>query len=233
MAKLILKAGLDTWSGTAKDTLIAARISELTLCGAKDISDSRKYLLNAFIKNDDLASSLKNESRQVVFSFIRKTENAFNEYCFARANLIDYLKTMNKTVTPYFRSLAHFENCIMHLYQASTFFGALSGEKIFKKGDGSFFARLNPMYNQVKHIEAYPQLRTFRDKGSFEAFIKYQNEFSSMTPQEVGDLSTTPIWITNSAIESKTATVSFAELSNQIMEYYVEAAAIATHDVSQ
>lgn len=89
------------------------------------------------------------------------------------------------------------------------------------------------MYNQVKHIEAYPELRTFRDKGSFEAFIKYQNEFSSMTPQEVGDLSTTPIWITNVGIESKTATISFAELANQIMEYYEEAEAIATYDVSQ
>lgn len=35
MAKLAIKAGLDTWVGTAKDNLIAARISELTLCAQK------------------------------------------------------------------------------------------------------------------------------------------------------------------------------------------------------
>jgi hypothetical protein len=233
MAKLVIKAGLDTWPGTAKDSFIAAKISSLTLCGAEDISGSRKYLLNAFILNTTLAASLKNESRQLLFSFIRKTENAFNEYCFARANLIDYLKTADKTVTSYFQSLAHFENCIMHLYQASNHFSAILGKKIFEKGDGSFFERLNSIYNQVKHIEAYPELRTFSGMGSFESFIKYQNEFASMTRQEVGDLATTPTWITNDGIESKAATISFPELSGQIMEYYEEAAAIATHDVRQ
>lgn len=233
MAKLIIKMGLGTWEDTAKDNYIAAEISKLVRCGAEDISENKKYLLNAFIKNHKLATSLKNESRRLIFNFIRKTEIAFNEYCYARNSLIDYLATKDETVTPYFQSLAHLENCIIHLYQAAMLFNGIAGEKQFQKDDGSIFDRANKMYNQIKYIESYAELGQFKGASSFEVFVKYQNESSSLDREKIGDLSTTALWITNCGIECKMAKISFTDLARQIMEYYEEAEKCATYDVDK
>ena len=176
---------------------------------------------------------MKNESRRLIFNFIRKVEIAFDEYCVARDALGEYLTKSDQTVTPYFQSLAHLENCIVHLYQAAMLFNGILGKKQFEKDDGSIFDKLNKMYNQIKYIESYSELSHFKGRSSFKTLVKYQNENSSMDIENIGDLSTTPIWITNSGFECKKCTISFAELSGQIMEYCEEAEAIVIYDVNK
>ena len=106
MARLVIRGGgLDTWPGEAKDNFIAAKISKLTGCSAPDISNRKKILLNTFIMNHRLALALKNESRRLVFNFIRKAEIAFDEYCAVRGALLEYLARPHQSVTPYFESL--------------------------------------------------------------------------------------------------------------------------------
>lgn len=229
----IINMELDTWEGSARDNLIAPDISRLVHCGMSDISDQKKYILNNFITNIKFSAALKNESRRIIFNFIRKTEICFNEYCYARNHLIEYIKTKNEMVTPYFQSIAHLENCLMHLYQAAMLFNGIIGEKQFQTNDGSVLDRVNKVYNQIKYIESYAHGSQTGGASSFEMFIKYQNERSSLEREEIGDLSTTALWITNSGIECKMAEISFTELAAQITGYYEEAEKIATYDVAK
>jgi hypothetical protein len=215
------------------DNFIAAKISKLKDCRAPDISKNKKYILNGFIMNHKLAVSLNNNSRRLVFNFIRKVEIAFNEYCLARHAIIDYLAANDQRVTAYFKALAHLENCIVHLYQAAMLFNGIIGEKQFKTDDDSILDRLNKVYNQIKYLESYSKQNQFKRHGSFQALVKYQNEGSSMEREDIGDLSTTPMWITNDGIECKMCVISFTALSKQITEYYEEAEACAIYDVNK
>jgi hypothetical protein len=114
MAKLVIRIGLDSWPDVTMDNFIAAKISNLTGCGAPDISKNKKHVLNAFIMNHKLALSLNNSSRRLIFNFIRKVEIAFDEYCVARDSIIDYVAAKDQRVTPYFKALAHLENCMSY-----------------------------------------------------------------------------------------------------------------------
>lgn len=232
MARLVLRFDPDALGDTARDNFIAAKISKLRYCGAPDISGNKKAILPAFIRNHRLALTLKNESRRLVFNFIRKVEIAFDEYCAARDALIEYLTQRDQRVTFYFKSLAHFENCIEHLYQAAMLFNAILGKNQFEKNDGSVLDRLNKAYNQFKHLDSYCELSQFKGQGSFQTLVRYQNENASMERNAIGDLSATPLWITNDGLECKTCVISFRELSEKIMDYYEEAEACAIHDVN-
>jgi len=112
-----------------KDRLIAPKISELSAPNPPDISGSRKYAINGFIKNPRLSMVLSNRRRQACFNFIRNAEAAFDEYCDARIALLNYLQTKDRTLVPYFSSLRHFEHCLGHLHHAALSIDVL-GNKI-------------------------------------------------------------------------------------------------------
>jgi len=100
------------------------------------------------------------------------------------------------------------------------------------KNDGSVLDRLNKAYNQIKYVESYGESSQFKGQGSFQALVRYQNEGSSMEREAIGDLSTTPLWITNDGFECKMCMISFVGLSEKIIDYYEEAEACAVHDVN-
>jgi hypothetical protein len=112
-------------------------------------------------------------------------------------------------------------------------FNGIIGKRQFKTDDDSFLDRLNKVYNQIKYLESYSEHSQFKGHGSFQALVRYQNEGSSMKREDIGDLSTTPRWITNDGIECKMCVISFAALSKQITEYCDEAEACAIYDVKK
>jgi hypothetical protein len=91
MAKIVLKFGLDTMVPSAKDKLIAPRISALSAPQVPDLSSERKNLLGAFVLNFDLSMTISNKHRQLLFNIIRKAEDALDEYCRATKSLHQYI----------------------------------------------------------------------------------------------------------------------------------------------
>lgn len=233
MAVLIIKAGLDTWEPEAKNQFISPKISELTAPYPPDIAAQRKYLLNAFILNHTFALSLKNASRQLFFNFIRRTEAAFVEYCLAVESLRAYVQNPNKSVTPYFTALLHFEQCLAQLAQVIDLAKTITAEKQFEKNDGSVAQRLWTLHTWSKHMDRKFAQGSHAEDGSFELLAKQQNAKDPAEVPDFAETATVALWITDSGLECKEASMSFAELAEIILQYYEQAEEIVTYNPKQ
>ena len=121
----------------------------------------------------------------------------------------------------------------MNLYQAAMLLNHIVDSRQFKKNDNSLLDRVNKIYNQIKHFDSNVNQTRNKETSSFKIFVDCQNASSSFGKEELGDHSTTALWITNSGIECKVAKISFAELASQIEEFYTEAESIATYDMGK
>ena len=95
----------------------------------------------------------------------------------------------------YFKALFHFETCVAQMwqayYQTMSFGKSVTGEKVlfYEPRDGSVYERLNKLYD----------------------FCRYAGD---NTPED----STVPVWLTNTGIEAKENSISFAELADLLSE---------------
>lgn len=216
MFTLTIKLGLDVMVDEVKDRLIAPKISQLESPQIPDISEKRTYPLNAFIFNFDLSMVVSNKNRQLLFNIIRKIGDAFDEYCFGTISLKNYVESDRKSITPYFAAVRHFEHCLAHIYQAvlcmNRFAKDYSEEKQFEKDDGSVLDRISTIHNEVKHMDNKFENSSTCDEMSYITFSKEINNF------EATNTSSIPMWLTEQGIECQKGSVSYVELSQEILE---------------
>lgn len=215
MATLTIEIGLDAMTPEAKDRMIAPKISQLTIPEIPDISEQRKYPLNAFIFNFELSMTVSNKRRQLIFNIIRKVQDAFDEYCEGRNDLIAYVESDKKTVMSYFSAVRNFEHCVAHIYQTVTCMNALAktfnGPRQYDSGDGSILERINTIHTDIKHMDNRFENSASPDEISIKS-LSSKNESEKIT------LSNIPMWLTNTGLESIKGSVSYQELSQEILD---------------
>jgi hypothetical protein len=227
MAKLVLRFGLDTMVPSAKDRLIAPRISTLSELSLPDIASEKKNLLGAFVFNFDLSLTVSNKHRQLLFNVIRKAEDARDEYERGAGSLRAYVQGRGLSLVPYFSALRSFEHCVAHLYQSVRCMNALSktwnGPKQFDRNDGSVLARINLIHTEIKHMDA----------RFCEGDCANEMSFAILSGDDAKDpacnnISNVPMWLTNEGLECSAAKLTFAELAHEIEEILIEAENLAT-----
>lgn len=174
-------------SNVALDTYIAHRLSELTTCGAQELTIETKWL-NTFILKTIFNYQLDNKTRAYLFNFIRRSEMALAAYIEARSQLEQYLNTPRNVISPYFLSLAQFEICVSQCYQGYELLARAADTNLYENGDGSVEERLQIVYVDTKHMDR------MIDGG------------------KLPEPATSSIWITNTGLESSRGSISFQEL---------------------
>jgi hypothetical protein len=231
MAILKMHSGLDTLPDDTKDKVIAPKISRLRSPAAPDISAERKPLLNAFILNFELSLTLSNKNRQFTFNVIRKAQDAFEEYCRAVDSLKEYAAAAGLTLPPYFSAVRHFEHCVAHLYQAVRCLNALSrtwrGEKQFDQGDGSVLERIQTIHSAIKHMDERFGNGSLGDANSFSLLATKSDGTNSVGVKDAAGIENVPMWLTDGGLECAKASVTYAELAQEIRELCREAESIA------
>ena len=221
LARLVIHFGLDSMVPETKDRLVAPKISELLTPNPPDISRGRKFPINTFIANTHLSLALSNRIRQACFNFLRNAEGAFDEYCDARTALRSYLKTEGRTVVPYFSALRHFEHCLGHLYHAVLSVNVLAKKKQFEAGDGTVLDRVSTLHNHVKHMDGKYSRVSIRDEISFKLFATSHR--SKKKSYAIEDMASVPIWLTNTGLECRQASLTYTELAVEVMSTLNEA----------
>lgn len=188
------------------DNFVAPHLSKLTLCNAEALPDANDFLCQ-FILSNIFQVRYARELRALLFNFIRRVEQASYEYEQGRINLGTYVTgPRDERVAVYFRSLAHFEQCVAVLYQAAMFRGRMkSGCKpvdIFDSDDGSFLDRVNKIYNHSHHM----------DKRIVDRKIEMH--------------ATTHVWLTNDSVTTKDANVTFSEIRDELVAMRTEVKSI-------
>jgi len=231
MAILRIHCGLDAMPDDTKDKLIAPKVSGLRAPAAPDISAERKPLLNAFILNFKLSLTLSNKNRQFTFNVIRKAQNAFEEYCHAVDSLKEYVAAGGLTLPPYFSAVRHFEHCVAHLYQAVRCLNALSrtwsGGKQFDHGDGSVLERIQTIHSAIKHMDERFGGGSPGDANSFSLLATKSDGTNSVAVKDAAGIENVPMWLTDDGLECAKASVTYAELAEEIRQWYREAENLA------
>ena len=218
MATLKLQIGLDSLDNETKDGLIAPKISEITTPKIPDIRPKRKDPLSVFILNFQLSLTISNKTRQLLFNTLRRVQDAFDEYCEGRENILSFAQSDKKSVSSYFASLRSFENCLGHVYQVVRCMNSLEkpfgSSQQFDKGDGSILDRVNTLHTAIKHMDNRFEEGSCPDEISFKTLAGKPGK----TKAEKLVAPNIPVWLTDDALESRCARVTYEELSQEILE---------------
>jgi len=170
----------------ALDTFVSQGMSKLTACAPESLVaefPEHNHWLNQFVLRRIFHNHVSEEHAALVFILVRRAESALDEWELACAASRDVRKPSG-----YFKMLRHLENCIAALWQGLEFCRHALQTKLFEKGDGSVYERLNWLYNAGRHFDPH-------DLPS-------------------GDLHR--LWISNDGLNSREYSVTFSELRDAI-----------------
>jgi hypothetical protein len=180
-----------------KDKYVAPGFSAFTAATIPDMSDvssERGHWLRNFILNSSFRASMDDGTRRTLYSFLRRTESAFQEYEAARTLTLAHLAEVNPdSVSKYLEAIAHWEQFLSHADRAWT---VLVRDKPvrFEKNDGSTFQRLNFLYNVTKHLESAIKADQFPPDG------------------------TLPVWLTNDGLQAVGQKLDFIEIEEMLRD---------------
>jgi len=178
----------------------APELSELTVCGAKELSQLPDYLSAAIWNHIVGAAHPDTSVRHLDLAFLRRTNAAAEEYSTGRSYLRRYIEGLEAgehRLVAYLSALTHFEQCLSAIWQAAELFNRmehkvlgrdLNNLDLFKRGDNSDLERINKLNNVARHFSAKQAEQT-----------------------------STPIWITNVGLKCADAALTFDELHENVM----------------
>jgi hypothetical protein len=177
----------------------APKLSLLTVCGANELPNVPDYLSSAIWHYIAGATHGNEVARHLELAFVRRTNAAANNYSNGRSCLLQYIEgvaSQQHHLGRYLSALTHFEQCLNSVWQAAELFNRIEhsilGKEfkcgtLFKQGENSDLERINRLNNVVKHFDA-----------------------------KQAERSSTPIWITNTGLESADTVLSFEELHENV-----------------
>jgi len=179
-------------SNYAYDTFVAQGFSKLTqyttTAVGPDHTQHRSWL-TSFTLNSIFTMNAPSAKRALAFSLLRRAEGAVDDFDAACVELAEFVTT-NRTVSGYFRALRRLESSIAQVHQGLDFLRNASGKDFFKKNDGTYYQRLNEVYNVSRH-------------GDPQALPE-------------GDLQL--LWLENDGIHVASAVLAFDELRELVAE---------------
>jgi hypothetical protein len=184
------------WNPEILSKFVAPGISEFTAAEIPDLREqfpeAPHWVVNHFL-NSALGVSFKNEWRQVVLGFIRRTHNAFSAYHLARERTRKYLagnQPDNPKAGQYWDAVSAWEDFALQVSMALDLFMWINqGKGAFVKNDGSRDQRLYEIANLVKHTA------------------------SAVKSGQCSSQDTVPLWLGNSGILSFGMQVTYVEAS--------------------
>ncbi len=178
----------------------APELSELTICGAKELPDLPDYL-SAALWNHIVGTKCRDASvLHLDLAFLRRTNSAVAEYRTGRNYLLRYVEGVRNSehrLGTYLSALTHFEHCLGSIWQAAELFNRMEHRvlnndatklTVFKRGEDSDLERINDLNNAAKHFNAMQAEQT-----------------------------STPIWITDIGLKCAKTALSFDELYDNIV----------------
>ena len=184
------------WNPEILSKFLAPRITEFISADIPDLSQrypEAPYWVSNHFLNNVFRSHFKDRWRQVVFAYIRRTQNAFFAYHDARCLTLEYLsgnKPDNPQINRYFSAVTAWENFALQISMAIDLFRWLNqGIGAFEKNDGSKEQRLYEMANLIKHTA------------------------SAVNSWQCPESGTIPLWLSNTGLHSFESSITFQEAS--------------------
>ncbi|MGE0827264.1 MAG: hypothetical protein AB7G75_30040 [Candidatus Binatia bacterium] len=177
----------------ALNQIISHKRSELNEARAKSIAPELTDFQHWFA-NFPLNAMFGRRTRlnPITWLFVRRAHDCLEDYEEA-CKLLEQAATDRGSIS-YFRTLRRFENCLGFVYQSLTLLVTLDHPKLFKRGDGSVYERINRIYNTGRHYD----------------------------PRKLPNGYLHALWLENEGIygidESGETSVSFEELREQVLE---------------
>jgi len=170
------------------DKFGAPYLSELTECGAPPFEPPPNHL-GSFILTTIFVKPLPDQQRRIIFMLGRRILNAIYEYTVARDFLLKYVQKLPQTNNHFLRALdaiTHFEQCIASAAQADLLFDRLVSLAKAPELNDERCEKIRKIWNRSKHFD---------------------EDLANLTVEL-----TAPVWLTNTAIASSAAVVTFEEL---------------------
>lgn len=170
----------------ALDTFVAQEMSKLTACAPQSLATDfpeRNHWFNQFVLRRIFHNHVSDEHAALAFVLVRRAAAALDEWELACEAAQDV-----RNPSGYFKMLRHLESSVSALWQGLDFCRRALEMKLFERGDGSVYERLNLVYNVSRHFN----------------------------PQDLpsGDLHR--LWISNDGLHSRECSVTFSELRDSI-----------------
>ena len=133
-------------------------MSEFTEAEMPDMStifDQQKYWLANYVLSTSFRARYNDNASRLSFNLMRRCEQAFLEYEYARTETISFLCGSRQSLPKYSMAMYHWEMFLgqtWHCLKLLQFF--LETEKVFNQGDNTSKERLNILYNRLKHTES-------------------------------------------------------------------------------
>lgn len=189
------------WNPDILHKFLAPGISEFTAADIPDLTEAYPqaphWLTNHFL-NNALRSSFKDQWRQVVLAYIRRSHNAFHTYHDARRLTFQYLdgnEPHNPRVSRYFDAVSTWESFALQMSMAMDLFRWLNqDEGAFRKNDGSKEQRLYDIANLMKHTA------------------------SAVSSGQCTEADTVPLWLANDGLRSFGLVISYKEASEVLAD---------------
>ena len=187
-----------TLSDFSKDKFVAPYTSQFTEAQIPDMSDhydQSEYWVANYTLNCMCRGAFEYPHRQYLFNYLRRAEAAFLQHDQAREATINFLNKGGQSPSLYMRAITQWEYYLFQSYHCFNLARYIFGKKkIFEKGDGSIYERLNKLYNQSKHAE------------------------SCMKHGSIPENGTIPVWLTNEGLSSEEATLAYSETADILEE---------------
>ena len=173
-------------------------MSQLSRCDMPDMAaydpQSGHWVAN-YLLSSAFRGRYPDPYRQIALAYMRRSEAAFREHAAARDELLLYVEAPDQRIRNYFQCLYHIEQLVTQLYQAYMLLRRLLAKaQLFSRDDGSELARLNVLYNFVKHAD--------------------EKLLDGLHPED----GAVPVWLANEGVSCTKATVTFAELADMLKD---------------
>ncbi|MDO8389178.1 MAG: hypothetical protein Q7V57_01715 [Actinomycetota bacterium] len=146
-----------SWNWQLFDEHLATEISLFTEANIPElVHPEAEFWPSNYFLNSAMRTAYTSPTKEYVFTFIRRTTAAFEEYDLGRDATLRFVERRSageQPVKTYRSALHHWEQCVALAWQAIDVWRKLTGVDAFKVGDGSPEERLNLSYNRSKHTD--------------------------------------------------------------------------------
>jgi hypothetical protein len=179
----------------AMDRFVAPKLSALAVCGMPEMAFP-EVPFAMVILGQIFVRPLGPTQIRLLTNILRWIDGAFASYVAARTSLIAYTAVPRGSLSHYYRTVLHIEQCIAATHHSEKLVSAvykILGSAHRPHSDAA--ERLRLLYNTSKHIDELIEEGKLLDDA------------------------TLPIWLTNEGIESTDHLLSFAELASFMQDY--------------